>query len=54
MLNRREDGFPRIMGIVNVTPDSFHSDSRSADSNQAVAVATRMAAGGAEWIDVGG
>jgi len=54
MLNRREDGFPRIMGVVNVTPDSFHSDSRSADTNQAVAVATRMAAGGAEWIDVGG
>ena len=42
------------MGVVNVTPDSFHSDSRSADTNQAVAVATRMAAGGAEWIDVGG
>ena len=42
------------MGVVNVTPDSFHSDSRSADTKQAVAVATRMAADGAEWIDVGG
>ncbi len=54
MLNRREDGFPRIMGVVNVTPDSFHSDSRSTDTNQAVAVATKMSADGAEWIDVGG
>ena len=54
MLNRREDGFPRIMGVVNVTPDSFHADSRYADSNQAVAVAIRMAEEGADWIDVGG
>ena len=54
MLNRREDGFPRIMGVVNVTPDSFHTNSRSADTNQAIAVAIRMAADGADWIDVGG
>jgi len=53
-LNRREDGFPRIMGVVNVTPDSFHPDSRTAGRNQAVAVASRMASDGAEWIDVGG
>ena len=54
MLNRREDGFPRIMGVVNVTPDSFHQNSRSVDESQAIAVASRMAADGAEWIDVGG
>ena len=54
MLNRRGDGFPRIMGVVNVTPDSFHTDSRSADTNQAVSVAIRMVADGADWIDVGG
>ena len=54
MLNRREDEFPRIMGVVNVTPDSFHPDSRSTNTNQAIATATRMAAEGAEWIDVGG
>ena len=54
MLNRREDGFPRIMGVINVTPDSFHTNSRSADTNQAIAVAIRMAADGADWIDVGG
>ncbi len=54
MLNRREDGFPRIMGVVNVTTDSFHTNSRSTDTNQAIAVAIRMAADGADWIDVGG
>ena len=54
MLNRRGDGFPRIMGVVNVTPDSFHTDSRSADTNQAVSVVIRMVADGADWIDVGG
>ena len=54
MLNRREDGFPRIMGVVNVTPDSFHQNSRSEDESQAISVASRMAVDGAEWIDVGG
>ena len=54
MLNRREDGFPRIMGVVNVTPDSFHAHSRSTDTSQAASVARKMAADGAEWIDVGG
>ena len=54
MLNRREDGFPRIMGVVNVTPDSFHPTSRSSDRNIAAEVAVRMVSEGAEWIDVGG
>ena len=54
MLNRREDGFPRIMGVVNVTPDSFFSQSRSEDTGHAIGVATRMAAEGADWIDIGG
>ncbi len=54
MLNRREDGFPRIMGVVNVTPDSFHQNSRSEDESQAISVASKMAVDGAEWIDVGG
>ena len=54
MINRRDDGFPRVMGGVNITPDSFHPDSRSANKNQAIATASSMAADGAEWIDVGG
>ena len=54
MLKRREDGFPRIMGIVNVTPDSFHASSRSSNIEHVVETAVRMASEGADWIDVGG
>ena len=54
MLKRREDGFPRIMGVVNVTPDSFHPRSRSSNSNDAVETAVKMASEGADWIDIGG
>ena len=54
MLKRREDGFPRIMGVVNVTPDSFHARSRSFGINHAVETAMKMASEGAEWIDIGG
>ena len=54
MLKRREDGFPRIMGVVNVTPDSFHASSRSSDINHAVETAMKMTSAGADWIDIGG
>ena len=54
MLKRREDGFPRIMGVVNVTPDSFHQRSRSSNSDRAVEAAIKMASEGADWIDIGG
>ena len=54
MLKRREDGFPRIMGVVNVTPDSFHARSRSSDINHAVETAMKMASEGADWLDIGG
>ena len=54
MLKRREDGFPRIMGVVNVTPDSFHANSRSSDINHAVETAMKMTSEGADWIDIGG
>ena len=54
ILKRREDGFPRIMGVVNVTPDSFHARSRSSDINHAVETAMMMASEGADWIDIGG
>ncbi|WP_374601848.1 dihydropteroate synthase [Arenimonas sp.] len=45
---------PRVMGIVNVTPDSF-SDGGSHDSTEAaVAHGLRLAAEGADLLDVGG
>jgi dihydropteroate synthase len=43
-----------VMGIVNVTPDSFGGDSRSTDSLQAVARGVAMAEAGADLLDVGG
>ena len=44
---------PRVMGILNVTPDSFYADSRR-QTEQAIAERTRqMLAEGASIIDVG-
>src|SRR5438552_7791756 len=45
---------PRVMGILNVTPDSFYDGARYADTASAVAHAKQMAADGADLIDVGG
>jgi dihydropteroate synthase len=45
---------PRIMGIVNVTPDSFSDGGRFADAAAAIAYARRLRDAGAAIIDVGG
>jgi dihydropteroate synthase len=45
---------PAIMGIVNVTPDSFSDGGDRFDSGRAVADGLSMAEEGAAWIDVGG
>jgi len=44
----------RIMGILNVTPDSFYDGGRYSSSDRALARAVEMAAEGADIIDVGG
>ncbi len=43
-----------IMGILNVTPDSFSDGGRWNDADAARAHAEAMAAGGADIIDIGG
>jgi dihydropteroate synthase len=43
-----------VMGIVNVTPDSFSDGGRSLDPDDAVKHGLRMAADGADILDVGG
>ncbi|MBM3889298.1 MAG: dihydropteroate synthase [Verrucomicrobia bacterium] len=48
------DGRTRIMGVLNVTPDSFSDGGRFLDPRAAVARAVEMADAGAEIIDVGG
>ena len=45
---------PRIMGILNVTPDSFSDGGRFAGARAAVAEGGAMAAAGADILDVGG
>ena len=45
---------PLVMGVLNVTPDSFSDGGRFLDPAAAVAEAERMAADGADLIDVGG
>ena len=45
---------PRVMGILNVTPDSFADGGRYFDLELALTHARRMLADGADIIDVGG
>jgi dihydropteroate synthase len=45
---------PLVMGIVNVTPDSFSDGGRFLDPGAAVARALKLAEDGADILDVGG
>lgn len=45
---------PQIMGILNVTPDSFYSDSRTPDEAHITDRVRQMMDEGADMIDVGG
>lgn len=45
---------PVVMGIVNVTPDSFSDGGRWASTDLAVAHGTDLVAAGADLLDVGG
>jgi len=49
--------FPRpalVMGVVNVTPDSFSDGGKFFDAEAAVAHALKLVADGAEILDIGG
>ncbi len=45
---------PLLMGILNVTPDSFHDGGKHASVDQALRHTEAMLAAGADIIDVGG
>jgi len=45
---------PRVMGIVNVTPDSFSDGGRHGDAVTAIAHCERLLADGADILDIGG
>ena len=44
---------PRVMGIVNVTPDSFSDGGRFLQASDAIAQAERLLADGADMLDIG-
>src|SRR5690242_3796751 len=45
---------PLVMGIVNVTPDSFSDGGHFLDTDAAVAHALRLVEQGADLLDIGG
>ena len=47
-------GRPVVMGVVNVTPDSFSDGGLYADTAAAIAHARRLLADGADVLDIGG
>ena len=54
MLRRRADGRPRLMGVLNSTPDSFYAASRAVGIESGVQRGLDLWAAGADWVDVGG
>ena len=48
------DGRPQVMGVVNVTPDSFSDGGRFLDPTAARDHALALLDAGADWLDVGG
>jgi len=45
---------PKVMGIINVTPDSFYEGSRFMEDDEIIRVASKMIEDGADILDVGG
>lgn len=45
---------PKVMGILNVTPDSFYKGSRYMSDSEVLKAAVRMVEEGADILDVGG
>jgi dihydropteroate synthase len=45
---------PKVMGIINVTPDSFYKGSRVTSEEEIIKAASKMVEDGADFIDIGG
>jgi dihydropteroate synthase len=45
---------PRVMGIINVTPDSFSDGGEALHADDAIGRGRQMLADGADILDVGG
>jgi dihydropteroate synthase len=48
------DAAPLLMGIVNITPDSFSDGGKLRDAGEAIAHGVRLVADGADIVDIGG
>src|ERR1700752_4889541 len=46
-------GSPKVMGIINLTPDSFYAGSRRQNINEALLLAEKMLNEGATFLDIG-
>ena len=46
-------GSPKVMGIINLTPDSFYADSRKQDIEAILLQAEKMLTEGATFLDLG-
>ncbi|WP_270887235.1 dihydropteroate synthase [Pedococcus sp. 5OH_020] len=51
---RRADGLPVVMGVVNVTPDSFSDGGEWFETSAAIQHGRELVAQGADILDVGG
>ncbi len=51
---RVQAGHTRVMGVINVTPDSFSDGGQFLDPEAAITQGLRMVADGADVLDVGG
>jgi dihydropteroate synthase len=45
---------PLIVGVINMTPDSFSDGGRLPGPDQAADIAEQMVSTGADWLDIGG
>lgn len=52
--NLMDLGTPKIMGILNVTPDSFYSGSRSQEVASSIQIGQAILSAGADILDIGG
>jgi dihydropteroate synthase len=53
-MNNQKNNLPMIMGVLNVTPDSFSDGGQHNTPTQAIKRAIEMASQGASIIDIGG